>query len=34
MVATDGKVDLDRGVADKVDVITNADEGRLEDCCR
>jgi hypothetical protein len=35
MVATDGKVDLDRGVADKVeDVIADADEGRLEDCCR
>jgi hypothetical protein len=35
MVATYGKVDLDWGVADKVkDVIADADEGRLEDCCR
>jgi hypothetical protein len=34
MVATYGKVDLDWGVADKVkDIIADADEGRLEDCC-
>jgi hypothetical protein len=35
MVVTDGKVDLDSGVANKVeDVIADADEGRLEGCCR
>jgi hypothetical protein len=35
MVVTDGNVYLDWDVADKVeDVIADADEGRLEDCCR
>jgi hypothetical protein len=34
MVVTDGKVDLDSSVAKVEDVVANADEGRLEDCCR
>ena len=35
MVEIDGKVDLDLGIADRVeDVIADADEGRLEDYCR
>jgi hypothetical protein len=33
MVVTDGKVDLDSGVSNKVeDVIADGDEGRLEGC--
>jgi uncharacterized protein YjaG (DUF416 family) len=34
MVVTDGKVDLDSDVAKVEDVIADADEGRLEGCCR
>jgi hypothetical protein len=34
MVATDGMVDLDSGVAKVEDVIPDADEGRLEGCYR
>jgi hypothetical protein len=34
MVVTDGKVDLDSGVAKVEDVIVDADKGRLEGCCR
>jgi hypothetical protein len=35
MVAIYGEGDLDWGITDKVkDVIADADEGRLEDCCR
>jgi hypothetical protein len=34
MVVTDGKVDLDLGVVKVEDVIADADEGRLEGCCR
>jgi hypothetical protein len=34
MVVTNGKVGLDLGIAKVKDVIADADEGRLEGCCR
>jgi hypothetical protein len=34
MVVTDGKVDLYSGIAKVEDVIADADERRLEGCCR